>query len=326
MQPYTSPTHFFTTATRYLSHLKKNSLLLRGVYLAAGILALTGVLDSVVNGLGYGQVLSGTDHILQSSMKNAAITTMLLTSIKGVLAMISSVEVSILVISGNFGALLEGFSELVNIALRFFLTMTGVMVAKISFIQIIQLMGLSVFAGSGFILLAMDPWIRTFIGRVGKIILSIGVVMYFVFPTMITVVGVAFESHKVSSEITYSENVAIMSQRAEEITFSSLRSEDGRAQALSLLSDGMTTLWEGLLNVFVSYLLMFLILPFASLGLCYLIIKQSLMDNGFHDQVKLLQGQEENMSGFIKGPRHVKNSGNLPTSHNNPDSNNGGTA
>ncbi|MBE0472155.1 MAG: hypothetical protein IBX55_21935 [Methyloprofundus sp.] len=275
------------------------SVLKRLLFLVMGILALTGVLDSLLLAVGWGNIYDTTEEILNASMKSAAANTMMLAVLKGLIGILASVEGGVVVVTANVGAFFTGFSELVDLAFNFFLTMSGLLAAKIGFIKIIELTGVSVFAGPAFILMAFDPSLRGTLGKLGKTLMAIGLVMFFLFPLAIASVGSAYANHRINTEIQYTENLGILSERASEINFRSLTNEEGRSNALGVIRDGTGVLWDGFMNLVVSYILMFVLLPLASLGLCYLIIKQILTDTGNIKEGEHLSAGVNSLTGFM---------------------------
>lgn len=275
------------------------SLLKRVVFLVLGILALTGILDSLLLMLGWGNVYSATEEILNASMKSAATNTMLLAVLKGVIGILASVEGGAVVVSANVGAFFQGFAELIDLAFNFFLTISGLIAAKIGLIKIIELTGISIFAGAAFLLMAFDPGLKGMLGRLGKVLMAIGMVLFFVFPLTIASVGSAYEQHRIQTEIQYTENVGILAERAGEISFRSLTNEEGRGNALGVVREGTTVLWDGFMSMVISYILMFVMLPLLSLGLCYLIIKQILADGGYVQAGEKLESGVGGISSFM---------------------------
>lgn len=211
----------------------------------------------------------------------------------------SSLEGSALVVSANIGAFFSGFVELIDMAFNFFLSISGLIAAMIAFIKVIELTGISIFAGASFILFAVDPSIKGTLGKIGKSLITIGSVMFFLFPLSIASIGSAYESHRIQTEIQYTENIGVLSERSAEITFRSLSNNEGRSNALALVKEGTRSLWDGFMSIVVSYILMFVLLPLISLGLCYLIIKKILSDNGQGAASESLENKANALAGFM---------------------------
>lgn len=269
------------------------------MFLALGILALSGILDNLLLMLGWGNVFTATEQILNDSMKSAATNTLLLALLKGAVSLLTSVEGNIVVVSANFGAFFSGFSQLLDMAFNFFLTISGLIAAKIGLLKIIELTGVSIFAGIAFILFAVDPSIKGVLGKIGKTLITIGLVLFFIFPLSIASVGIAYESHRIQTEIEYTENIGVLSERTSEISFRSLGNDEGRSNALSVIKEGTNTLWNGFMDLVISYILMFVLLPLTSLGLCYLIIRQILNNSGNTQASTILESKANALTSFM---------------------------
>lgn len=249
----------------------------RVAFLVLGLLAVSGLLSVFVERLGWGMVFESARALLDDSMTSATVNTFVLVGVKSGLEMIQSVEGSVGIVSGNLGALVaHGPYELVAFAFRFFLLSMGLIAVQISLLEIIQLSALPLLTGLGAFMLAFQPSINSLFGRLGRFLMVLGIVIYFVFPAILMTVGSAYETQRIDSEIQNTENFAILSERASDLSLRDLSSSSGRDQVVSTFTDGIQGTWGAFLNIVISYMLMFVIAPLAAVGLSWLLISQTM--------------------------------------------------
>ncbi len=287
-------------------------ILLRVVLIILAILAISGALNAWMMMLGWNGVFQAAYSILDDSLKSAAIFTIALTAIKGTLELFSTISVGVIVANVTVGEFLQGPLAVVDFLFRFFIASTGIIIAQISLLKLIELIGITTLCGTGFICLAIQPEAGSFFGRLGRLLLIIGLVLYLVFPAMVASVGKAYETHRIDTEIQNKENIAVLSQRSSEISLRSLATRDsaGRDAARETFSDGISSIWQGFLGVFISYTLMFIFLPLAGLGFCYLIIQQAMLSLNYSSQVDTLESGRRGLMNWVShgGSKKQKNS------------------
>ncbi len=255
------------------------------------LLAISGALNQLSAFLGWEAVFNTAEGLLDNSMTSASVTTLALMTTKGGLELLKSVDVDVIVASGNVGALLgHGPYELVDFAFQFFLASTTLIAAQIGFLEIIELVALPLFLGLGGICLAIQPGGATLFGRLGRLLVVTGLVLYLIFPAVLGAIGSAYDKHRVEAEIENYESFAVLSQRASDLSPRDLASSEGRQKIGSTFSQGIQAGWDSFTSVLVSYLLMFVIAPLAAIGISWLIVRQTMNQLQMGDQVGQVEG------------------------------------
>lgn len=290
----------FQSAVEYFAHLPANGIGPRVAFAVLAVLAFTGLLDTVFQTVGWDVIFERATAMLEESITASSVMTFILATIKGLLAMVESAEASMFVASVDVGALVEGLAALIDTAFRFFISMTGLIAAQISLLRIIELAAIPLLIGVGALFMVIQPAAATLFGRTGRLLLAVGVIFYFVFPLLIAIVGGAYETQRVEAEIASQESFGVLQEKASDLSLSSVTSEEGRDQIQQTLSSGVSSTWQSFLGLVTGYILMFVILPLASLGLSYLLLRQVLNSLEFQETAQKIERGGKGLSDWVR--------------------------
>jgi hypothetical protein len=287
----------------YLQTLRGHSsdFFIRFICVILALLSISGFLNYILALLGWHLVLDSAYSILNDSLKSAATHIVGLMFIKGLLELFSTIQLGLIFANVSVGEFLQGPLAIIDLLFRFFIASTGLITAQISLLKLIELVGLSTLGGIGFICLALQPNRQSLFGRLGRLLLITGLVLYFVFPAILASVGKAYETYRIETEIQNKENIAVLSQQAGEISIQSLctRDSEGRDAAKEIFTQGISTVWNGFLSLLVSYILLFIFLPLAGLGFCYLIISQAMVSLDYGAQVESMERGRQSLANWV---------------------------
>lgn len=265
--------------SKYLQSFSEHRMLyLRVFFGLIAALFLLGDFDRVVHSLGLGAVYDQAFGLLEDALKQATGTLVLLTVMKGFMQVFSSIEVSVVLANANLGGLLAGLKDVVDTLFRFFLSTTGLLTAQIGFLSVLKLAGLKMFIGGGALLLALNPSKSSGLGKLGIIGIAFGLVFCILFPLLVGSVGSVLNQHQMHAAIESSENLGVMREQFSDINIRDLTRTDGIQQTQEAFQTGTRQIWDSMLNLFVSYTMMFIFLPLISLGVCYAIVRHILKD------------------------------------------------
>ena len=295
------------SAIEALARFPADGIGARVVFAVMAALAFTGVLDMVLQVIGWDAIFERSTAMLQESITASSVMTFILATIKGLLAMLESTEASLFVASVDVGALVEGLAELIDTAFRFFISMTGLIAAQISLLRIIELAAMPLLVGIGALFMVVQPGAATLFGRVGRLMLALGVIFYFVFPLLITLVAGAYETQRIEAEIASQESFGVLQEKASDLSLSSVTDEEGREQIQQTLSSGVSSTWQSFLGLVTGYLLMFIILPLASLGVSYLLLRQVLNSLGFEQATQKIDAGGKGVSDWVRSDQKTSN-------------------
>ena len=288
------------SAAEYLARLPGNDTRPRLLFLLLALLAFTGVLDNLTHALGWNVIFEGANNMLQDSVTASTVMTFILATIKGLLAMVESAEANLFVASVDVGALVQGLAELIDTAFRFFVGTMGIIAAQISFLNIIELTAMKLVVGAGAVFMVIQPQAATLFGRLGRLFLALGAILYFVFPFLIFTVGEAYETQRIEAEINSQESFGVLREKASDLSLSSVASEDGRERIQQTLSSGVNATWQSFLGLVTGYILMFVILPLASLGLSYVLLRQVLNSLEFQGAIQKIERSGKGISDWVR--------------------------
>lgn len=254
---------------------------IRFLWGGVALLFLLGGVDYLLLQAGLGAVYAEAIGILEAALGSSSRMLLGLTVTKGLVAAFSSVEINLLVAQATLGALLNGVGEVVDTLFRFFLASTALIVGQIGLLTMLQFVGMKLLLGGGALLMALAPDGRSWMVRLGRLGLVSGLVLCILFPLLIVAGAKGIEQHQVISAIENAENLGVLKEQFSDVSIRDLARAEGIAAARDTLQTGVQTVWKGMLALFVSYFMMFVILPLISLGVCYLVIRHAMVTEGF---------------------------------------------
>ena len=261
-------------------------------------LVLLGDLGGLIHRLGLGAVYDSANEMLESAMIRATTTLFIATIVKGGLEVMASIEFSPVIGSIEFGGLFSGFLDLVDTIIRFFLVSSALIAAQIGLLSILQIAGFNLFLGGGALLLAANPSLASTAGKLGFLGITLALVLCVVFPILIATMGNALNEHQMDAAIQNAENMGVMKEQMSDINFMGILDRDEVQHMASTFQSGVRQVWDGMMAVMITYIIMFIILPIASLGVCYVIIRYVMRDVMGYDAA--VSGADSSIAGSMQ--------------------------
>lgn len=160
--------------------------------------------------------------------------------------------------------------------------------AQMAITEVIAAVSLKYVLGAGALLCALGfgGMAGRRLWRTGMLLISIGLVLYVVYPLVLMGSARVFEAHQARASLELSDNVRALTGQAEQMarelkgSLSSFKDAASGASAvfsrlIRFARRGIATLYSAVMGLMVSMVIMFIITPVAALGISWFCIRQA---------------------------------------------------
>lgn len=278
------------TGLKNIGHIRKNTVLIRVAFLILAIAAGTGELNRIGDP-SMQLIWEYDENFLEDSFVYALGPLAGLGVLKGVITAAESVVaepsfVGSKIGSMKIGAFLSPIKDSIEYLWDFFGLSVILIGIQLAIIKTAKFLSLKLLVGAGALCCVVGYTRRNLFGRIGFALILTGVMFYVIYPLFLFVGASAYEQHKVESEIQLAERIGIMKERADDIDIFSI-SQFGESvkQIGEIFRQGTRLAWERAWSLAISYLMMLVIIPLFSLGICFFMVKKVLKYLDMHGSV-----------------------------------------
>ena len=273
---------------------------IRAAFLVLALLCLFG-LTGVAADKAFTPVHEGNEAYLQSSLKHASGWMAAIAAVRVGVSAVESFSIEPLGVGFEVGRVVKPINDALADIMEL-MTFNALLIAlQLAILQVIKTISLKYVVGYGALLCAFSPARRSAIGRLGMSLMTIGLVLYIVYPSTLNMASGIFEEHQAETYVKFSEDIGVLSERSydmyesiyeTDISTSGIKALIGRFTDVAY--DGIEALWRGIWNLMTSFAIMFILTPLMALGASYLFIRQAFVALEMPETVVVMD------SGLIK--------------------------
>jgi hypothetical protein len=271
-------------------------MLIRAGFLALALLCLFGLTSAALDRIS-APIHESNSQYLERSLGHAGAWMAGLMAVKMGVSAVGSVSVAPMGVGLEVGRVVEPVGDVLSDLMEL-MTFNALLIAfQIAVLEVIKAVSLKYLVGCGALLCAFSPGRGTALGRLGLGLISIGVVIYIVYPLTLNVAAGVFEEHQAATYMAFTESVGVLRERSSDLyegLFSTGLSAGGlRAIAVEfkdMAYSGAETLWQGMWGLLTSFAIMFVLTPLMALGASYLFIRQIFVSLEMPSNVERMEG------------------------------------
>ena len=261
-------------------YLGLSGLLVRAGFLVLALLCLFGLTSTALDSL-TAPLYESNSQYLQRSLKHAGGWMAGLMAVKMGVSAVESISVEPMGVGMEVGKVVEPVGDLLSDLMEMMTFNALLVVFQIAVLEVIRAVSLKYLVGYGALLCAFSPGRFSAIGRLGLGLISIGAVVYIVYPLTLNLAAGVFMEHQSAAYLDFTESIGVLKERSldlyDGVLGAGLSAGNLRALAIEFRDvayTGAEALWQGMWGILTSFAIMFVLTPLMALGASYLFIRQ----------------------------------------------------
>lgn len=256
-------------------------IITRLLFLLLILMTATGNTDRIGRAI-MSPVIDYDIDFLEDSMVKVAGYSFLFFGLKVVLDPLDSIVLEPQGLASKLGSIkvgeaLEPFTELAEDGFDFMKFSAVIIAIQIAVLKLIKFLSLKLFIGAGSILCFFQYRKDSFFGRMGWILIFIGLMVFIIYPVILQVSAQSYNSFQSDRAVSFAENTGVIIEQLKDIDLTELsKAKENIAHLSDVLKGGLNIIWTGLWNIIVGFILIFIITPLFSLGGMYFLTNQFL--------------------------------------------------
>ena len=255
-------------------------VLIRAAFLLLAVLCLFGGAGAALD-RAFAPVHEHNDAYLKKSLTHAAGWMAGIMAVRMGVSAVESVSVEPMGVGMEVGRVVEPVSDALSDLMDLMTINALLIVFQLAVLEVIRAVSLKYLVGLGALLCAVQFSRLTAVGRLGLGLISIGLVVYVVYPLALSAAAGVFEEHNAGTYIEFTESVGVLKERSSDI-YAGLYDAGlsaGKLKALAaefrdVFYEGLSALWRGMWGLMTSFAIMFVLSPLMAAGASYLLIRQ----------------------------------------------------
>jgi len=259
---------------------RQRELLIRAAFLAVSLLCLFGLANSAFDRL-TAPLYDSNSQYLERSLKHAGGWMAGLMAVRMGVSAVESVSVEPLGVGMEIGRVVKPVGDVISDIMELMTFNALLIVFQIAVLEVIKAVSLKYLVGYGALLCAFSPGRHTPIGRLGLGLISIGLVVYIIYPLALNMAAGVFAEHQSGVYIAFTESIGVLKERTSDLyagLFEAVLSA-GKLKEIALEFRGVAytgaeVLWRGMWGLMTSFAIMFVLTPLMAAGVSYLFVRQ----------------------------------------------------
>lgn len=258
----------------------KREMLVRAGFLALALMCFFGFTNYALDSIS-APLYDSNSQYLQRSLKHSAGWMAGLMAVKMGVSTVGSISVEPMGVGMELGRVVEPVGDVLSDLMEMMTFSALLVVFQIAVLEVIRAVSLKYLVGIGALLCAFSPGRLSTFWRLGMGFISVGLVVYIVYPFTLNLAAGIFSGHQAAVYVSFNESVGIIKERSSDI-YAGLLSKGISAGALrAMIADfrdvayaGAQTLWQGMWGLLTSFAIMFILTPMMAVGVSYFFIRQ----------------------------------------------------
>lgn len=261
---------------------RRRDMAVRAAFLLLALLCLTGYAGTAAD-MAMSPVHEGNEDYLKRSLKHAGAWMAGLLALRAGVSVVESLSLEPMGVGFEAGRVVEPVNDTLSDIMDLMTMNALLIVFQLAVLDTIKAISLKYLLGTGALLCVISYSRLSNTGRLGLMLMVLGLVLYIVYPLALNMASGVFEEHQARSSVEFSESVGVLTERARDVYpnlmeggLSAAGLRDTAGAFSRMLSEGTRALWEGLWGLMTSFAIMFVLAPLMSVGVSYLCLRQAM--------------------------------------------------
>lgn len=255
-------------------------LLARAAFLVLALLCLFGVTNAAFDRVS-SPLYESNRQYLERSLKHAGGWMAGLMAVRMGVSAVESISVEPLGVGLEVGRVFKPVGDVLSDIMELMTFNAMLIVFQMAVLEVIRAISLKYLVGYGALLCAFSHSRFTALGRLGLGLITIGLVVYIIYPLSLNIAAGVFAEHQAGAYMDFTESVGVLKERSADL-YSSLFGVGLSAKKLTSMAlefrevaySGAEALWSGMWGLMTSFAIMFVLTPLLAVGVSYLFIRQ----------------------------------------------------